>query len=111
MGKGNGKWALGYLVDQSPGVLLGYGGGEHLEDLVQVQTVVRVQVARVPHPWSLLSLGGMLECWNASPLVQPMIQIKMASGGDAMCAHNYAAIMCLVWSSSTLLRSTDLTVP
>lgn len=61
MGNGRLEESVGYLMDQSPGVLLGDRGGEHLEDLVKVQTVVRVQVARMPHLWSLLSLGI---CWN-----------------------------------------------
>ena len=45
MGNGRHQEVVGYLMDQSPGMLLSDGGGEHLEDLVKVQTVVWVQVA------------------------------------------------------------------
>lgn len=37
------------LVDQGPGVLLGDRGGEHGEDLVEVNTPGLVQSTRVPH--------------------------------------------------------------
>ena len=37
------------LVDQGPGVLFGDGGGEHGEDLVEVNTPGLVQGTRVPH--------------------------------------------------------------
>ena len=39
----------GYLMDQSPGVLLCDGGGEDGEDLLEVQAVVGVEGAGVPH--------------------------------------------------------------
>ena len=51
-----------YLMDQGPGVLLSDGGGEHFEDLVKVQTVVRIQVARVPHLLLTLVTWDVLEC-------------------------------------------------
>ena len=41
--------ASGYLMDQSPGVLLCDGGGEDGEDLLEVQAVVGVEGAGVPH--------------------------------------------------------------
>ena len=41
--------ASGYLMDQSPGVLLRDGGGEDGEDLLEVQAVVGVERAGVPH--------------------------------------------------------------
>ena len=31
-----------YLVNQSPGVLLGDGSREHFEDLIKVETIIRV---------------------------------------------------------------------
>ena len=39
----------GYLMDEGPGVLLGDGGGEDGQDLVEVHTAVLVQGAGVPH--------------------------------------------------------------
>ena len=34
--------SLFYLVNQSPGVLLGDGSREHFEDLIKVETIIRV---------------------------------------------------------------------
>ena len=41
-------------MDQSPGMLLRDGGGEDGEDLLEVQAVVGVEGAGVPHDYQLL---------------------------------------------------------
>lgn len=84
----------GYLMDEGPGVLLGDGGGEDGQDLVEVHTAVLVQGAGVPHvtshghAWllhSLLPTAAGLVWWCQTMMKHWTIET------------DWTVLLCLVW--------------